>query len=157
MPFKTYAPKPDDIKREWWVIDAQGQTLGRLANQIAMILRGKHKANYTPNTDMGDHVIVINCDKIHVTGRRLDQKYYYRYSGYPSGLKATRLRDQMKTHPDRVIYLAVRGMLPKNSLGRKMLTKLRVYAGSEHPHEAQHPKPLEVKDNWAATIAQENQ
>lgn len=144
MPYKTFSPTPQDIEREWWLVDAQGQTLGRLASQIAGILRGKHKAVYAPHMDMGDYVVVINCDKIHVTGRRMDQKLYYRHSGYPGGLKVTTLRDMMKKHPERVIQLAVRGMLPKNPLGRRMLKKLKVYAGNAHPHEAQRPKPIDL-------------
>lgn len=155
MPYKTYAPKSEEAQKQWWVIDAQGQTLGRLASQIAYILRGKHKANYAQHVDMGDFVIVINCEKIHVTGRRLDQKYYYRHSGYPGGLKYVRLRDQLKQHPDRVIFSAVKGMLPSNTLGRYQLKKLKIYAGPNHPHEAQHPKPLEVEGNWSASMNQE--
>ncbi|PJF44909.1 MAG: 50S ribosomal protein L13 [Phototrophicales bacterium] len=144
MKFKTFAPTPSDIQREWWIVDAQGETLGRLAARIAHILRGKHKPNYTPNTDMGDYVIVINADKIHVTGRRLDQKVYYRHSGYPGGLKSIKLRELMKKHPERAIQLAVKGMLPHNRLGRAMYKKLKVYAGSEHPHSAQQPKPIKL-------------
>lgn len=152
MPYKTYAPKPEEAQKEWWVIDAQGQTLGRLASQIAYILRGKHKANYAQHVDMGDFVIVINCEKIHVTGRRLDQKYYHRHSGYPGGLTSIRLRDQMKQHPERVIEKAVKGMMPNHTLGRKQLGKLKVYVGPNHPHEAQHPKPLTVDGMWSANL-----
>lgn len=142
---KTYVTKQEDIKREWYVVDAAGQTLGRLAAQIAYRLRGKHKPIYSPSVDAGDYVIVINAEKIRVTGRKLDQKIYYRYSGYPGGLKQITLRDLLKKHPVRAIEHAVRGMLPKNRLGRKMLKKLKVYAGPQHPHQAQQPKPLELE------------
>jgi large subunit ribosomal protein L13 len=141
---KTISAKPEAIEREWLVIDAEGQTLGRLATRVATILRGKHKAVFTPHVDCGDHVIVINADKIQVTGRKLDQKYYYRHSGYPGGLKKVSLRGQMDKNPAFVIETAVRGMLPKNRLGRKMIKKLRVYSGPNHPHQAQQPKPLEL-------------
>jgi large subunit ribosomal protein L13 len=141
---RTYTPKPEDIERRWYVVDAQGKTLGRLATEIAKILRGKHKAIYSPHMDTGDFVIVINAEKVHVTGRKLTQKFYYRHSGYPGGLKAISLRDQLKKHPERVIQHAVRGMLPKNRLGRKMIKKLKVYAGPEHPHKAQKPEPLDL-------------
>ncbi len=142
---KTYVTKKEDVEREWYVIDAAGQTLGRLASQVAYILRGKHKPEYSPAVDVGDHVIVINAAKIHVTGRKLDQKIYYRYSGYPGGLKEITLRDLLKKHPTRVIEHAVRGMLPRNRLGRRMFKKLRVYAGPEHPHAAQQPKQWEAR------------
>jgi large subunit ribosomal protein L13 len=142
--YKTFVTKPDDIQRDWWVVDADGQTLGRLATQIASILRGKNKPIFAPNVDAGDYVIVINCEKIVTTGNKLDQKIYYRHSGYPSGLTATPLRQQLQKHPDRVIQTAVKGMLPKNALGRKMLSKLKVYAGDSHPHAAQNPKVLEL-------------
>lgn len=141
---RTYSAKASDIQREWWVVDAAGQTLGRMATRIATILRGKHKPMYTPHLDCGDHVIVINAGKIQVTGKRLDQKVYYRHSGYPGGLKSITLRDQLQKHPTRAIQLAVRGMLPKNRLGRQMIKKLRVYASDTHPHEAQQPKVLEL-------------
>ncbi|NOZ28005.1 MAG: 50S ribosomal protein L13 [Chloroflexi bacterium] len=141
---KTYSAKPNEIEREWYVVDATGKTLGRLASEIAKILRGKHKPIYTPHVDCGDFVIVVNADKIRVTGRKLDQKIYYRHSGYPGGLKSIPLRDQLARHPERVIQLAVRGMLPKNRLGRRMIKKLKVYASPEHPHQAQQPKPLEL-------------
>ena len=141
---KTYVTKPDEVKREWYVVDATGQTLGRLAAQVARILRGKHKPFYSPAVDTGDYVIVVNAEKIHVTGRKLDKKIYYRHSGYPGGLKEIRLRDLLKKHPTRVIEYAVRGMLPKNRLGRRMFKKLKVYAGPEHPHAAQQPKPLKL-------------
>ena len=140
---RTFTPKAEDIQREWFVIDAAGLTLGRLASQISGVLRGKHKPIYAPHVDCGDFVVVINAHKIRVTGRKLDQKFYYRHSGYPSGLTAVSLRDQLDRHPDRVIRLAVRGMLPKNRLGREMIKKLKIYATPDHPHEAQMPKRLE--------------
>ena len=141
---KTYVTKPDEVEREWFVVDAEGKTLGRLASEVARILRGKHKPNYSPSVDVGDYVIVINAGKIRVTGRKLDQKIYYRHSGYPGGLKQIRLRDLLARHPTRVIEHAVRGMLPKNRLGRRMFKKLKVYAGPDHPHHAQRPKPLDL-------------
>jgi len=125
-------------------VNAEGKTLGRLASEIAKILRGKHKPIYTPHLDCGDYVVVINADKIRVTGRKLEQKIYYRHSGYPGGLKSISLRDQLQKHPERVLEAAVRGMLPKNRLGRKMFKKLKVYAGDSHPHQAQQPKTLEL-------------
>jgi large subunit ribosomal protein L13 len=140
---KTYVTKPGSVEREWYVVDAQGQTLGRLASRIASVLRGKHKPQYSPAVDVGDHVIVVNADKIRVTGRKMEQKMYYRHSGYPGGLTEITLADQLERHPNRVIHAAVRGMLPRNRLGRSMLKKLKIYAGPEHPHEAQQPKPLE--------------
>ena len=139
---KTYVTKTEDVQRDWYVVDATGQTLGRLASEVARILRGKHKPIYSPAVDVGDYVIVVNVEKIHVTGRKLDQKMYYHYSGYPSGLKSTALRDLLKQHPARVIKHAVRGMLPKNRLGRRVFKNLWVYAGPDHPHVAQQPKPL---------------
>lgn len=145
MKFKTFSPTPADVKREWWVVDAQGETLGRLAAKIAEVLRGKHKATFAPHMDMGDFVIVVNADKIHVTGRRLDQKMYYRHSGYPGGLRQMTLRQLLEKHPERAIQFAVKGMLPKNRLGRAQFKKLKVYAGDTHPHEAQSPKPFEYK------------
>ena len=141
---RTFTAKTKDIEREWFVVDAEGQTLGRLASRIAPILRGKHKPIYTPHMDCGDYVIVINADKVRVTGRKLDQKMYYRHSGYPGGLKSISLRDQLAQHPERVIEAAVKGMLPKNKLGRRMFKKLKVYTGDSHPHQAQQPKPLEL-------------
>jgi len=139
---KTYVTKKDDVQRDWYVVDATGQTLGRLVTQVARFLSGKHKPTYSPAVDVGDYVIVVNADKIHVTGNKLDQKMYYRHSGYPGGLKEITLHRQLQLHPERVIEHAVRGMLPKNRLGRQMLKKLKVYAGPEHPHAAQRPKPL---------------
>lgn len=140
---KTYMAKSGEVAREWHVVDAEGQTLGRLATRVAHILRGKHKPQYTPHLDVGDFVIVVNASKVEVTGRKMDQKRYYRASGYPGGLKSETLRDKMATDPEAVIKHAVRGMLPHNPLGRKMFKKLKVYAGPEHPHQAQQPKPME--------------
>ena len=137
---KTYTVTPADIVREWFVVDAKDKTLGRLATEIARLLRGKHKAIFTPHADCGDFVIVVNADKIHVTGRKLEDKLYYRHSGYPGGFKTISLRDQLAQHPTRAIEHAVRGMLPKGSLGRQMYRKLKVYASETHPHEAQKPK-----------------
>lgn len=141
---KTFVTKPAEVERSWFVVDAEGQNLGRLATRIATILRGKHKPIYSPSVDCGDYVVVVNADKIAVTGRRLDQKRYYRYSGYPGGLTEITLREQLEKHPDRVVGAAVKGMLPKNALGRKMFKKLKVYAGAEHPHEAQQPETLDI-------------
>jgi len=141
---KTYVTKPAEVQRAWYVVDAEGQTLGRLASSVATILRGKHKPIYNPAVDCGDYVIIVNAEKIAVTGRRLEQKRYYRHSLYLGGLREITLRDQLQQHPERVLESAVRGMLPKNALGRKMFKKLKVYAGSEHPHEAQQPQPLEL-------------
>lgn len=142
---KTYSAKNEEIERTWYVVDATGLTLGRMATQIATILRGKHKPIFTPHVDCGDFVVVVNAEKIHVTGNRLDDKMYHRHSGYPGGLRSKTLRQMLDQHPDRVIELAVKRMLPKNNLGRQMLKKLRVYAGPEHPHEAQQPEPLEIQ------------
>lgn len=140
---KTYWTKEEDVERKWFVVDAEGQTLGRLASRIATVLRGKHKPIYSPSVDTGDYVVVVNAEKIQTTGRRMDQKKYYTHSGYIGGLKERTLREMLETDPDRVIHLAVRGMLPKNALGRKIMKKLKVYAGPEHPHAAQQPEPLE--------------
>lgn len=140
----TYVTKPAEVERSWYVVDAEGRTLGRLASEIAQILRGKHKPIYSPSVDCGDYVIVINSEKIHVTGRRLDQKMYYHHSGYIGGLSKITLREQLDRYPTRAIEHAVRGMLPKNSLGRKMFKKLKAYAGPDHPHQAQQPEPLEL-------------
>ena len=141
---KTYTAKPGEIAREWYFVDAEGKTLGRLATQIADVLRGKRKPQYTPHVDTGDFVVVVNAEKIAVTGNKLDDKMYYRHSGYPGGLKARPLRDQLERQPAEVLRKAVRGMLPKNRLARKQLLKLKIYAGPEHPHDAQAPKALEV-------------
>lgn len=141
---KTYTVTPEDIQREWYVVDAKGKTLGRLASEVAKILRGKHKPIFTPHADCGDYVIIVNADKVRVTGRKLDNKMYYRHSGYPGGFKAVRLRDQLAQFPTRVLELAIRGMLPKGRLGRAMYRKLKVYASETHPHAAQKPKKLEL-------------
>lgn len=141
---KTYYPKPDEIQRDWYLVDANGQNLGRLATQIAEVLIGKHKPDYTPGVDTGDFVVVINAERVTVTGNKLDEKFYYRHSNYPGGLKSITLRDQLQKHPERVIRLAVWGMIPKNRYGRKLIKKLKVYAGPEHPHDAQQPKKLSV-------------
>jgi large subunit ribosomal protein L13 len=140
---KTYSAKPGEITREWYLVDAEGKTLGRLATQIADTLRGKRKPQYTPHVDTGDFVIVVNAEKIQVTGNKLDQKRYYRHSGYPGGLRSRTLREQLERRPTEVLRVAVKGMLPKNRLARQQITKLKIYAGPEHPHEAQNPKPLE--------------
>ena len=140
---KTFVTKSTDIVRRWWVVDAEGQTLGRLAARIAPYLSGKTKPIYTPNLDTGDYVIVVNCEKIVVTGNRMDDKLYHRHSGYPSGLTSIPLRVMLEKHPERVIESAVKGMLPSNAMGHNMLKKLKVYAGSEHPHAAQKPQKLE--------------
>lgn len=141
---KTYVVKASEIERRWYVVDARGKTLGRLASEIAKVLMGKHKPTYSPHLDCGDYVVVINADQIRVTGRKMRQKIYYRHSLYPGGLKEIPLYRMMEKHPTRVLELAVRRMLPKNRLGRKMFKKLKVYAGSEHPHQAQKPEPLEL-------------
>jgi large subunit ribosomal protein L13 len=141
---KTFTTTPTVIEHKWYVVDAEGMTLGRLASKVAVILRGKHKPYYTPNLDTGDYVIIINASKIHVTGNRLDQKKYYSYSGYPGGLSSITLREVMKKFPTRPIKSAIKGMLPKGVLGRDMIGKLKVYAGPDHPHEAQQPEVLEL-------------
>lgn len=145
MRTKTFITKPVHIERRWWVVDAEGQTLGRLASKIAPYLTGKNKPIYTPNIDTGDYVIVINADKIVVTGNRMDDKIYHHHSNYPGGLSSITLRDQLIKHPTRPIENAVRGMVPKTALGRHMMMKLKVYAGSEHPHSGQNPQKLEFK------------
>lgn len=142
---KTFATKNIDVQREWYVVDAAGQTLGRLATRVATMLRGKHKPIFSPSVDTGDYVVIVNAAKIHVTGRKMDQKIYYRHSRYPGGLKEITLRNLLHKHPTRVIEHAVRGMLPKTRLGRQMIKKLKVYAGPNHPHEAQQPQSLELK------------
>jgi large subunit ribosomal protein L13 len=142
--YKTYYPKTDEITHEWWLVDANGHNLGRLASQIANILLGKHKASFTPGVDIGDYVVVVNCEHIKVTGKKLDDKYYYRHSLYPGGLKSISLREQLAKHPERVIRSAVWGMLPKNKYGRRVIKKLKIYAGPDHPHVAQQPQPLDL-------------
>jgi large subunit ribosomal protein L13 len=141
---KTYVATPTDRERNWLLVDAEGQTLGRLATQIADALRGKRKPTYTPHIDTGDFVVVVNAEKIAVTGKKLEQKMYYKHSGYPGGLRERTLREQLDRQPTEVLRKAVKGMLPRNKLGRAQLTKLKIYAGPEHPHDAQAPKPLEV-------------
>jgi large subunit ribosomal protein L13 len=143
---KTYSPSAEEAKesREWWVVDASGKTLGRLASEIAKVLRGKHKPTFSPHVDGGDFVIVTNCEKIAVTGDKLDNVRYYRHSRYPGGLKSRTMREQLARFPERVLYEAVKGMVPKTKLGAAQMKKLRIYAGSEHPHEAQQPKTLEL-------------
>jgi large subunit ribosomal protein L13 len=143
MSAKTHVVKVQDIEREWFVVDATGLTLGRLASKIANVLKGKHKPIYSPHLDVGDYVIVVNAEKIAVTGRKLDQKTYYWHTGYPGGIRSRSLRDQLDRHPTAAVKSAVKGMLPKNRLGRRMLGKLKVYAGPEHPHQAQQPRPFE--------------
>jgi large subunit ribosomal protein L13 len=144
---KTYNAKPGEIERTWYVVDAEGQTLGRLATQIADTLRGKRKAQYTPHVDTGDFVVVVNAEKIRVTGKKLDEKLYYRHSGYPGGLRSRPLRDELERRPTEVLRKAVKGMLPRTRLGRAQLTKLKIYAGPEHPHGAQAPQPLPLENN----------
>ena len=142
LPMKTYMANPDKIERKWYVVDAEGQTLGRLAAEVAKVLRGKNKPEFTPHIDTGDNVIVINAEKIKVTGKKLDQKVYYHHSDYVGGMKETTLREMMAKKPEQVIELAVKGMLPKGPLGRTMIKKLHVYAGAEHAHQAQKPEVL---------------
>ncbi len=144
MAVKTHSVKASEIERRWYVVDAQGKTLGRLATEVARVLHGKHKPTFTPHLDTGDFVIVVNAEKIRVTGNKLEAKRYYRHTGYLGGLRSRTLQQQLEKHPDRVITHAVKGMLPKNRLGADMLRKLKVYAGAEHPHAAQKPQPLEL-------------
>ena len=141
---RTYSPKPADIQRVWYEVDADGAVLGRLASEVAKVLRGKHKAVFAPHLDTGDHVIVVNVAKIHMTAGKAEKKFHYRHSGYPGGLRAVSYSSLMESHPERAVEKAVRGMLPKNALGRKTLRKLKVYAGPDHPHQAQQPKPYEI-------------
>lgn len=139
---KTYHQKASEVQRDWLLIDANGRVLGRLATQIATLLRGKHKPTYTPSIDSGDFVIVVNAEKIRILGRKADQKIYYRHTGYPGGIKATPYKMMLSKHPDRILRIAVKGMLPKGRMGRHLMTKLRIYAGPTHPHAAQQPKPF---------------
>jgi large subunit ribosomal protein L13 len=139
---KTYYPKSSEISHQWYLVDANDQNLGRLATKIAAILLGKHRPDFTPGVDLGDHVVVVNAERITVTGNKLVEKKYYRHSMYPGGLKATSLREQLGDHPDRVIRAAVWGMLPHGKMGRQLIKKLRVYAGPDHPHAGQNPKPV---------------
>jgi len=141
---RTYSARPESVRREWYVVDATGKTLGRLASEIARRLRGKHKPVYTPHVDTGDYIVVVNAEKIRVTGRKMTDKVYYWHTGYPGGIKSITLEKLLQKHPERVIERAVRGMLPRTPLGRRMLKKLKVYAGPEHPHAAQQPKPLDI-------------
>lgn len=141
---KTYSARPEDVKRDWFVVDAAGKTLGRLSTEIARRLRGKHKPEYTPHVDTGDYIVVVNAGKIRVTGNKLKDKMYHRYTGYIGNLKATPLEKLLDESPERALQFAVKGMLPRNPLGRKMYSKLRVFAGPEHTHEAQQPIPLEI-------------
>ena len=142
---KTYVAKPSDRQRYWYIVDAEGQTLGRMATRIADALRGKRKPEYTPHIDTGDFIVVINAEKIHVTGDKLKQKTYWRHSGYPGGIKSRSLAEMLDRRPEEVIRKAVKGMLPRNRLARQQLTKLKVYAGPDHPHAAQMPKPMEIE------------
>lgn len=143
---KTWNAKPGEVAREWRLVDADGQTLGRLATRIADALRGKDKPQYTPHVDTGDFIVVVNAEKVAVTGNKLDDKRYYRHSGYPGGIRSRTLREQLERRPEEVLRKAVKGMLPRNRMARKQLTKLKIYAGPEHPHEAQAPTPLKVED-----------
>lgn len=141
---KTFSAKEEDVERTWYLVDASGKVLGRLASHLAKVLRGKTKAIYTPHVDTGDFIVVINAEKIHLTGKKMEEKVYYRHSGYPGGLKSTSAKMLLATKPERLLKKAVKGMLPKNPLGRKMLRKLKVYTGPDHPHQAQQPQPLEI-------------
>ena len=142
---KTVFAKPGTVRGDWFVVDASNKTLGRLASQIALRLKGKHKADYSPHVDMGDHIVVVNAQKIRVTGRKLTDKLYYHHTGHIGGIKSIALEKLLNEHPERAIQFAVKGMLPKNPLGRRMFRKLHVFAGGEHPHQAQQPKPLDIQ------------
>ena len=150
---KTVFVNAGNARGDWFVVDASGKTLGRLASQIAHRLKGKHKATYSPHVDMGDHIVVVNAGKIHVTGRKLTDKIYFHHTGYIGGIKSIALEKLLKEHPERVLEIAVKGMLPKNPLGRRMFRKLHVFAGTEHPHQAQQPKPLELVEASQANSA----
>lgn len=141
----TFMAKKEEVKRDWYIIDATDKTLGRLAAKVAMILKGKHKPIYTPHVDTGDYVIIVNADKVVLTGKKLDQKKYYHHSLYPGGLKTETYRRFMERAPEKVVYKAIWGMLPHNALGRRMIKKLKVYKGAQHPHEAQQPKPMDIE------------
>jgi large subunit ribosomal protein L13 len=141
---RTYTPKADDITRQWWLVDAQDKPLGRLATEVARILRGKHKPMFTPHLDVGDHVVIINAEKVRLTGKKAEKKEYFRHSGYMGGERFIPYAKVLETHPERIIEGAVKGMLPKNALGRAMYMKLKVYAGAEHPHQGQMPEPLDL-------------
>jgi large subunit ribosomal protein L13 len=144
MGMRTYTPKAADIEHRWWVVDATDKPLGRMATEVARVIRGKHKPTYTPHLDTGDNVVVINAEKVRVTGNKADQKTYFRHSGYMGGERHIPFRRMIATHPERVIELAVKGMLPKNALGRVLRKKLKVYAGAQHPHQGQRPEPLDI-------------
>ncbi len=146
---KTYSPKPSKVTRKWHVLDADGQPLGRLASQAATLLRGKHKPTYAPHMDVGDFVVVVNADKVILTGKKETQKFYYRHSGYPGGLKQISVSQMRRTHPERIIEAAVRGMLPRTLLGEQQLRKLKIYAGPSHPHASQQPEPLDLTASGA--------
>jgi large subunit ribosomal protein L13 len=141
---RTYTPKPGDVQRQWHVIDATDVVLGRLASQVAVLLRGKHKPTFAPHVDTGDFVVIVNADKVALTGNKLEQKRAYRHSGYPGGLRSRTYVEMLEKHPAKAVEKAVRGMLPKNSIARAQITKLKVYAGPEHPHQAQQPQPFEI-------------
>jgi len=141
---KTYSAKPESVERNWYVIDAEGQTLGRMASEIASRLRGKHKPEYTPHVDTGDYIVVVNAEKVRVTGRKASDKMYYHHTGFPGGIKSISFEKLIDKAPERAIEFAVKGMLPKNPLGRAMARKLKVYAGTEHPHTAQQPQALQI-------------
>jgi large subunit ribosomal protein L13 len=150
---RTFSPKVSEIKRAWYVVDADGLVLGRLASEVARILRGKHRPYFAPHVDTGDHVVVINADKVILTSNKADDKLAYRHSGYPGGLRSTSYAELFETAPDEMIRRSIRGMLPKNTLGRQMLSKLNVYAGPDHPHAAQQPQPLELPEARRAVRA----
>ncbi len=141
---KTYVPKAEDIERQWWIVDAADQPLGRLATRLASVLRGKHKPMFTPHLDTGDHIVVINASQVKLTGKKAEQKEYFRHSGYMGGERFIPFKRMLATHPERVIELAVKGMMPKNALGKNMAKKLKVYGGAEHPHQGQKPEPLDI-------------
>lgn len=141
---KTFSAKSESVQRDWYLVDAKGKTLGRLCTEVARRLRGKHKPVYTPHVDTGDYIVVVNADKIHVTGKKMDDKMYHRFTGYVGNLKSMPLKDLLEKHPERVIEIGVKGMLPKNTLGRAMYRKLKVYSGEDHPHTAQQPQALEI-------------
>ena len=141
---KTFSAKPETVKRDWFVVDATDKVLGRLASEVAIRLRGKHKPEYTPHVDTGDHIVIVNAEKVRVTGRKIEAKNYYSHSGYPGGIKQVTLSDQLERHPTRVLEAAVKGMLPKNRLGRKLLRGLKIYTGPNHPHKAQEPEALSL-------------
>lgn len=141
---KTFSAKPESVKRDWYVVDASGKTLGRLASEVAHRLRGKHKPEYTPHVDTGDYIVIVNADKVAVTGKKSRDKMYYRHTGYPGGIREVNFETLQATRPERIIELAVKGMMPRSPLGRDMLRKLKVYAGTEHPHSAQQPQSLEI-------------